>query len=142
MFKGLNQLSQQGITKWNQQSRVVRVLSVLVVMLAMLCIWLMRQQAKATEQAEFAQEQIRIFNELSNRALVGNPAQSAEYLRRVVTYYPSGTKLESGSPLDQIVELQRQRAIQEIITMLRVRTRDDLGRAPEPWIKKYGAVGK
>lgn len=83
-----------------------------------------------------------MLNEMSNRALVDNPAQLADRLRTVITYYPSGTKQDKGSALDQIVEQQRDRAVQEIITMLRVRTRDDLGRAPEPWIKKYGRAGK
>ncbi len=120
----------------------IKILGITSVVLFSLCVGLGWSNATLKTQAKSAREQIVMLNEMSNRALVDNPAQLADRLRAVMTYYPSGTKQDKGSALDQIVEQQRDRVVQEIITMLRVRTRDDLGRAPEPWIKKYGKVGK
>jgi hypothetical protein len=120
----------------------IKILGITSAVFFFLCVGFGWSNVTLKLQAKFAQEQIRVFDEMSNRALSANPAQAAECLNYVLTYYPSGTKQERGSALDQIVEQQRERAIQEIITMLRVRTRDDLGRAPESWIKKYGKVTK
>ena len=100
--------------------------------------WLFWSYATLKIQTKFAQEQIAIFTEMSNRSMAGNPAQAAECLAYVVNYYPSGTKQSRSSALDDLVERQRERAQQEIIAILRARTRDDLGQKPEPWIKKYG----
>ncbi|MGV3756924.1 MAG: hypothetical protein ACO1QS_16205 [Verrucomicrobiota bacterium] len=104
--------------------------------------WLFWSYATLKIQTKFAQEQIALFTEMSNRSMAGNPAQAAECLSYVVNYYPSGTKQTRGSALDALVEAQRERAQQEIIAMLRTRTRDNLGQKPEPWIKKYGKPAK
>jgi hypothetical protein len=93
-------------------------------------------------QTASARDQITYFTEMSNRSMAGTPAQAAECLAHVVNYYPSGTKQTRGSALDDLVERQRERAQLEIIAILRVRTRDDLGQKPEPWIQKYGKAVK
>jgi len=100
--------------------------------------WLLWSYTTLRSQTESARDQIAYFSEMSNRSLAGNPAQAAECLAYVVNYYPSGTKQTRSSALDDLVERQRERAQQEIIAILRARTRDDLGQQPGPWIKKYG----
>lgn len=108
----------------------------LVIFVATCCLLWSHLTLKS--QTEAVRDQITIFAEMSNRSLAGNPAQAAECLAYVVNYYPSGTKQTRGSALDDLVEGQRERAQQEIISILRTRTRDDLGQKPEPWIRKYG----
>lgn len=93
-------------------------------------------------RTKFAEEQIRIFSEMSNRSMASTPADAAGCLDYVVNYYPSGSKQTRGSALDTLVEAQRKRAQLEIISVLRARTRDDLGQEPGPWIKKYGKIGQ
>jgi hypothetical protein len=117
------------------------LLSFCLILLFAMC-WLFWSYATLKIQTKFAQEQIAIFTEMSNRSMAGTPAQAAECLAHVVNYYPSGTKQTRGSALDELVERQRERAQLEIIAILRVRTRDDLGQKPEPWIKKYGKLTK
>jgi hypothetical protein len=58
-------------------------------------------------------------------------------LAYAVGYYPSGTKQETGSRLDRMVEQARTVAIYEIVAHLRARTGEDLGAGPEVWIQKY-----
>ncbi|MCD6048903.1 MAG: hypothetical protein K0Q55_306 [Verrucomicrobia bacterium] len=120
----------------NLTPREKLILSLCIVFFVSTC-WLFWSYATLKIQTKFAQEQIAYFTEMSNRSLAGNPAQAAECLAYVVNYYPSGTKQTRGSALDDLVERQRERAQQEIIAILRARTRDDLGQKPEPWIKKY-----
>jgi hypothetical protein len=88
-------------------------------------------------RAEFAREQIEIFDEMRRHALVSDVADAAGSLRYVSSYYPSGTKQIPGSRLDRLVERERSEAVQAIISHLRTKTRDDLGDAPERWIEKY-----
>jgi len=102
-----------------------------------ICLLLVWNNLTLKFQTESARDQIAHFTEMSNRSMAGNPAQAAECLAYVMNYYPSGTKQTRGSALDDLVERQRERAQQEIIAILRTRTRDDLGQKPEPWIKKY-----
>jgi hypothetical protein len=58
-------------------------------------------------------------------------------LEYVVGYYPSGSKQETGSQLDRMVERESARAVKEIIAYLRTKTGEDLGANPKPWIQKY-----
>ncbi len=122
-----------------QQKKVHTISTVVLLLLCVLFAW---QYFALKSQTESARDQIAIFTEMSNRSMAGNPAQAAECLAYVVNYYPSGTKQTHGSALDDLVERQRERAQQEIIAILRTRTRDDLGQKPEPWIKKYGKALK
>ena len=85
----------------------------------------------------FAEDQTHIFDEMRTKALASNPTEAAQCLEYVVHYYPSGTKQETASRLDRIVERSRARAIADIIAHLRSRTPSDLGPTPEPWIQQY-----
>ena len=51
--------------------------------------------------------------------------------------YPSGTKQETGSRLDRIVERERGVAVRDIVAHLRTKTGEDL-ESSEAWIQKYG----
>lgn len=85
----------------------------------------------------WASEQTKIFDEMRTNALQTDAAGAASYLDYVVGYYPSGTKQESGSRLDRMVEHARTLAARDIIAYLRAKTGEDLGDRPEAWIQKY-----
>lgn len=119
-------------------TRREKILITSCVLLALLSIILLWCHLSLRNRIEAANDQIAYFSETSNRSLAGNATQAAECLRSIVTHFPSGTKQTHGSSLDDLVEKQRERAQLEVIAILRVRTRDDLGQKPEPWIKKYG----
>ena len=85
----------------------------------------------------FASEQIQIFDEMRSRAFQSDAAEAAGCLEYVVGYYPSGTKQETGSRLDRIVERERTLAARDIVAYLRTKTGEDLGTSPEAWIQKY-----
>jgi hypothetical protein len=85
----------------------------------------------------FASEQTQIFDEMRTKALQSDPAGAAGCLEYVVNYYPSGTKQETGSRLDAMVERDRTQAIRDIVSHLRAKTGQDLGETPDAWIQKY-----
>jgi hypothetical protein len=62
---------------------------------------------------------------------------AADCLAYAAHYYPSGSKQETDSQLDRIVERDRALAVRDIIMRLREKTGEDLGNTPEPWIQKY-----
>lgn len=86
-----------------------------------------------------ANEQTEIFESMRTRALQSSPREAAGFLAYAVNYYPSGSKQKTGSRLDRIVERVRERAVQDIIAYLRIKTGQDLGDRPEPWITKYAS---
>ena len=85
----------------------------------------------------FASEQTQIFEEMRTRALQSDAAGAVGCLEYVVAYYPSGSKQETGSRLDRMVERERTLATREILAYLRTKTGEDLGESPEAWIQKY-----
>jgi len=85
----------------------------------------------------FASEQTQIFDEMRSKALQSDAASAAGCLQYVVNYYPSGSKQETGSRLDRIVERERTLAVRDIISHLRAKTGQDLGDNPDTWIQKY-----
>ncbi len=85
----------------------------------------------------FASEQTQIFDEMRSRALQSDAAGAAGCLEYVVGYYPSGSKQETGSRLDRMVERERALAVRDILAYLRTKTGEDLGEGPEAWIQKY-----
>ena len=89
-------------------------------------------------QVAFASEQTEIFEAMRTRALQSGSSEAAGFLEYAYYYYPSGTKQQTGSLLDHIVERERQRAVRDIIASLRIKTGEDLGDSPEAWIQKYG----
>jgi hypothetical protein len=94
------------------------------------CAWL-------TIHVAFASEQTDIFEDMRTQALKTGVTEAAGCLQYVVLYYPSGTKQETGSRLDRIVERDRKNTVREIISYLRTKTDNDLGENPEAWIQKY-----
>jgi hypothetical protein len=89
-------------------------------------------------RVEFASEQTRIFEEMRTQAIQTDAAGAVGCIEYVVGYYPSGTKQETGSQLDHMVERERALAVRDIVALLRVKTGQDLGENPEAWIRKYG----
>jgi hypothetical protein len=85
----------------------------------------------------FASEQTRIFEVMRTRALQSDAAGAAGCLEYVVSYYPSGSKQETGSRLDRMVERERAVAVRDIVGHLRTKTGEDWGELPEAWIQKY-----
>ena len=86
----------------------------------------------------FADEQTRIFDDMRATALRSDAKGAAQCLAYVVSYYPSGSKQETGSRLDTIVERERESAEREIINYLHAKTGENLGTSPDAWIRKYG----
>lgn len=85
----------------------------------------------------FASEQTQIFMEMRTRALQSSLSGAADCLQYVTCYYPSGTKQETGSQLDRMVERERMKAVHDIIAYMRTKTDQDLGDDPSAWIQKY-----
>ena len=70
-------------------------------------------------QTSFADDQTMIFEDMRTQALGSNSAvEVAASLEYVVNYYPSGSKLPTGSILDRIVERCRYTIEREIIAHL------------------------
>jgi hypothetical protein len=85
----------------------------------------------------FASEQTQIFDEMRTKALHSDAAGAVGCLEYVVSYYPSGSKQETGSRLDRMVERERTLAERDILAYLRTKTGEDLGENPEVWIRKH-----
>jgi hypothetical protein len=75
-------------------------------------------------------------------ACKGSAERAAECLEYVVNYYPSGSKQDSGSPLDEVVETSRRLAIENIITCLRLKSGKDFGDDPKVWLKNREFFGE
>ena len=117
--------------------RLTIALGVACVGLLVLCGSLSWSHGWLTIRVAWASEQTKIFEEMRTRALKSDPAGAAGYLEYVVGYYPSGSKQETGSRLDRIVERERALAVRDIVAYLRTKTGEDLGERPEVWIRKY-----
>ena len=117
--------------------RLIIGLMVLLVLTAAAGASLLWELTWLQVRTAFAAEQTEIFEEMRTKALRLGPSQSAECLEYAVNYYPSGSKQEVGSRLDQIVERQRTSAVRDIIAHLRSKTGQDFGDDPQAWIKKF-----
>jgi hypothetical protein len=117
--------------------RLVAALAVTVGLLTLAVGWLIWSLGVLRLRVAFAEDQTAIFEEMREKAQRAGPKEAAECLAYVVHYYASGSKQETGSRLDQIVERARARAIADIIAHLRAKTGEDLGSQPEPWVRKY-----
>lgn len=117
--------------------RLTAALVAAVVLLAAVSLWLFWELEWLRVRVAFAAEQTAIFEEMRTRALRSEPAEAAGCLEYVVNYYASGTKQEAGSRLDQIVERERARTVQDIIGHLRSSTGQDLGDDPGAWIERF-----
>jgi hypothetical protein len=117
--------------------RLTIALSIFCLGLLVLTGCLVWRHGWLTIRVVFASEQTKIFEEMRTRALQSDPAGAAGCLEYVVNYYPSGSKQETGSRLDRMVERERAIAERDIIAHLRIKTGQDLGESPEPWIEKY-----
>lgn len=95
------------------------------------------RQGLLTLKVAFAEEQITVFFNMRDKALMASPEEAAGCLAYAVDYYPSGTKQTSGSRLDLAVERVRRDITEQIIAHLRLKTGRDLGNAPEKWIAEY-----
>lgn len=124
----------------SSSTKKLRVLcaSLAAALLAIL-IWQTISYALLNLHVIFAEEQTDIFSAMREKAAGGDAKAAAGALEYVVSYYPSGTKQTLGSKLDRIIERARASAISDIIADLRVKTGDNLGDDPRPWIEKYGA---
>lgn len=117
--------------------RLTIALVVLCVGLVALCGSLFWNHGWLTIHVAFASEQTQIFDEERSKALQSDAAGAAGSLQYIVNYYPSGTKQQTGSKLDRMVERERTLAERDIIAYLRTKTGQDLGESPEAWIQKY-----
>ncbi|MGC3960630.1 MAG: hypothetical protein QM813_22665 [Verrucomicrobiota bacterium] len=117
--------------------RLTIALGVVSVGLLVLCGSLFWSHGWLTIRVAWASEQTKIFDEMRTQALQSDAAGAAGCLEYVISYYPSGSKQETGSRLDRMVERERTLAARDIVAYLRTKTGEDLGASPEVWIQKY-----
>ena len=117
--------------------RLIQAMTAVVVFLLVLHCKLYWDYGRLKIQVAFASEQIAIFDAMRSAALQSDLAGAAGKLQYVVWYYPSGSKQQTGSRLDQIVERERTNAVKQILTYLKTKTGEDLGNDPQKWIEKY-----
>jgi hypothetical protein len=117
--------------------RLTITLGVASVGLLVLCGSLFWSYGWLTVRVAFASEQTQVFDEMRTRALQSDAAEAAGCLEYVVGYYPSGSKQETGSRLDGMVERERTLAARDIVAHLRTKSGEDLGENSEAWIQKY-----
>ncbi len=117
--------------------RVAIVLGVICAGLLVLCGCLFWSYGWLKIRVAFASEQTEIFADMRAKALGSDSARAAGCLDYVVGYYPTGSKQETGSRLDRMVERERALAVKDILAYLRAKTGEDLGDSPEAWIQKY-----
>ena len=118
-------------------NRLASLLCVVCLALFVLSGWLFWSYGMLKIQVAFACEQTKIFDEMRKKALQSYATEAAGFLASAAYYYPSGTKQDTGSKLDRIVERDRALAVREIVAYLRTKTGEDFGMNPEPWIQKY-----
>lgn len=116
---------------------LIALLAFVALLLTVLLGWQFWNHARLKVEVAFAEEQTRIFDEMRQQAIRGNPSEAAESLAYVVNYYPSGTKQREYSRLDRVVERARSSVIRDIISQLRQKTGEDWGDEPDIWIQKY-----
>lgn len=92
------------------------------VILGVTAAWLAYQSGKASVQAAFAEEQVRIFYAMRDKAGSSSPVQAVEALEYAAYYYPSGTKQTAGSRLDRLVEAVRVDVCRQIMGELTIKT--------------------
>jgi hypothetical protein len=117
--------------------RLAIALGILSVGLVVLCSCLFLSDGLLRIRVKLASEQTQIFEQMRKQAIQSDAVGAANCLEYIVNYYPSGTKQQTGSELDQMVERERNLAERDIVAYLRTKTGQDLGASPEPWIQKY-----
>lgn len=117
--------------------RLAIALGALCVVLIVLYSFLFWKHGWLSIRVAWADDQTRIFEEMRVKALQRDAVGAADCLQYVVDYYPSGSKQETGSQLDRMVESERAWAARDIIAYLRTKTGEDLGENTEAWIQKY-----
>ena len=123
----------------NSYKKLTTVLVIACLALLALCASLFWSYGWLKLHVAFASEQTKIFEDMRTRAMASDVGGAVGCLEYVTWYYPSGTKQEPGSRLDQMVERERATATRDIIAYLRKKTGEDLSDDPEAWINKYGA---
>ena len=109
-----------------------------IIFLLTTTMWLLWHYTLLNIQIAFAAEQSQIFEETRNKALSTSiRGEAVRYLEYIDDYYPSGTKQDVGSLLDEIVEHNRDIAKRDIVAHLRATTGKDFGNDPKNWIKKF-----
>jgi hypothetical protein len=106
-----------------------------VVLLVALAIWSRVHSSITTLRISFADDQTAVFEQMRDKAEEGEAEEAADCLSYTLSYYPSGTKQESGSTLDRIVERARRGALRQIIATLRAKTGQDFGTDPKRWVE-------
>ena len=122
------------ITRYKRLTIALSVVCIGMIALYSCLFW---NYARLKIQVASASDQTKIFEQMRVKGIQSDPAGAAGCLEYVVSYYPSGTKQETGSRLDVIVERERVSAQQAIVAYLRTKTDKDLGERPEAWIQKY-----
>ena len=134
----MNVLSMKAVASTSGGSKIKLVLWPLILLLCVLAGFFAMKYTTLKLSVAFADGQIRILDEMKASAdVTADPHKLSGQLEYVLNYYPSGSKQETGSKLDRVVESARSNAIAAIIDRLRSKTGKDLGNDLGKWLKEY-----
>jgi hypothetical protein len=111
------------------------LLSLIFACLILFAILLFCKYADLSLRVSFAQEQVRIFDEMRRQAREDDISHAVERLEYAWHYYPTGTKQVAGSSLNDIVETSRKMAAEDILAILRQKSGKDFGNDPDAWLR-------
>jgi hypothetical protein len=112
-------------------SKGVLILVIISALLFCVCVFLVIRSTVESIHLSFAEEQTEYFENMAQHAnilLSAVPPDivgARDCLRAVDSYYPSGTKQNSGSRLDSIVERHRRTAKEAIECAIAACSKDD-----------------
>jgi hypothetical protein len=124
----------------NDPLRIPRILFWLLI-ICVLCSGLevFRSRIRVAEiehQIRIAGDALWLLDSTRDCALRSEPAEAVEFLYKLQGPMPGSPPV---SNIDSnIMELERKRALKDVIQYLRAKTGKDLGDTPGPWIRQYG----
>jgi len=92
--------------------------------------------AEVREQIRAAGDVLWLLDATRDCALRSEPAEAVEYLYKLQGPMPGSPPVHNAD--SNIMELERKRAVKDVIRYLRAKTGKDLGDNPDSWIRKYG----
>jgi hypothetical protein len=117
--------------------RLATVLGIVCVALLVFCGCLLWNYGWLTIRVAWASEQTEIFEEMRTKALETSAIGAAGYLDYAANYYPSGSKQETGSRLDRMVERERLRAIRDITSHIQSKSGQATGTNSQAWAERF-----
>ena len=118
-----------------QRSMKILGILFLVFVLGFVLLAIVAPALNIQNQAVYTRVGVHRYEELRLQAAKGDISQAATSLRGVLDYWPLQVSHEG--KFAGIVSAFRAGTVREIITRMRLLSREDLGDEPELWLKKY-----